>query len=305
MKKTNEEKNIEHFKKTIDEFKSNFEKDFAISEYIVLFEEYKKLVRRYSKTIKQADSMSSKVMKSNESLNDSIQYTINKARAKIMQNIEENRKTKETSSEYLLKLKDFEKLLYESQVREQKLKNKLTFYKKKFGEINDVFDESKIKKEEKIINVNPIELQNINIKQLMVLEVGKSKKNLSLMKLSLNHFSDMIETIEQSSSLENFILGIKRYLINNLNRIYNIKKDYIVFHDKNEIFYLLLRENNKAVLSKFMNDINSKGEVFGFKIVFSMGLTQYQDNTDSIDTFLSRCESAYNQAKRETTPIIK
>lgn len=307
MRKTKEEKIVDHVNEVLENSKNaTIDQETLLKEYEDLFGHYKKLVRRYSKTIKQSDLMGTSVMQQNESLNDSIQYTINKARNKIMENIQEHRKTKEISSEYLAKVKGYERDLAENTMKIQKLQNKLTFYKKRFGEINDIYDESSLKKEKKeeVININEAQYKNMNIKQVMILETNKSKKNLSIIKISLNSFNQMIETIEESSSLENFLLGIKRYLTNNLNRLYNLKKDYIVFHEQNEVFYIITRENSRSTIEKLMKDVNQKGSIFGFKIVFSQGMTQFKESVDSIDTFLKRCENAWRQAKIGNEPIV-
>lgn len=297
MKKTKEELVIERGTNTLKEFYKEVKKDFAIEEFMNLLKEYKKLVKRYAKTIKTADSMGNVVMKKNDSLNDSIQYTIHQARNKILQNIEEHRKTKELSSTYLMKIKDYERELEESYKRNAKLTKKLSFYIKKFGEINDIYDETNIKAELNI-NINPPEYKKLTIKQLILLELTNSKKDLTIIKLALKNFNDMIETIELSSSSINFITGIKKYISNNL------KKDDLLFHEKNEIFYIITREKNRNTIKQLMQTINQKRKILGFDITFSMGITTFLETRDTQEIFLKRCENAFKEAELGITPIV-
>ena len=73
----------------------------------------------------------------------------------------------------------------------------------------------------------------MQIEQIIALELPKYKEGFILSKISLNDFMNMIDTIEESSSIDNFIFGIYKYLKNTFS------KNDIIFHHKLEEFYII------------------------------------------------------------------
>lgn len=297
MRQTKEEKIIEHGTSILEELHRIYKEGLGIDEYYKLLSEYKKLYRRFEKTIKLSDNMGNEIMGKNDLLKDNLQYTISKARAKLMDNVVEHRKTKEASSAYLLKLKEYENELRLSYRQNAKLEKQLALYMKSGGVINSAFNGEEISIKEDF-NLNPTEYKSINITQLLSIELTNENKNIILIKLALRNFKDMIETIESSSSVPKFISGIYKYLLNNLN------KDDIVFHDNNEIFYVLVKDKSLVTVKTLMEQLNKKRKILGFDITFSMGITAFIENKDTSETFLKRCDEAYNDAVNGFNSIV-
>jgi len=297
MRKTKEEKIIEHGESILSELHRIYKEGIGIDEYYKLLSEYKKLNRRFEKTIKLSDSMGNEVMGKNDLLKDNLQYTIGKARAKLMDNVVEHRKTKEASSAYLIKLKEYENELKLSYRQNAKLEKQLSLYMKSGVSINSAFNGEEISIKEDF-NLNPTQYQKININQLLTVELTKDSKDFVLVKLALRDFNKMIETIETNSSVKNFISGIYKYLLNNL------QKDDITFHDNNEVFFLLLKNKSVPTVKALMEKINKKRKILGFDITFSMGITSYIETKDTQDIFLKRCNDAYDEAVNGFNSIV-
>jgi len=298
MQKSREEKIIEHGDDILSELEKVYKEGIGIDEYNKLLKEYKKLFRRYNKTIKLGDSMGSFVMGKNELLHDNLQYTISKARTKLMDNVVEHRKTKEVSSNYLIKIKEYEEALKLSYAKNKKLEKKITQYIKSYGEIQNIFEPTTDNPKDLIKNINPKELTNITINQLISLELSKDSDEFVLTKLALKNFDSMIETIEESSSLSSFLVGIYRYIENTL------KKGDIVFHSKEEEFFVITKNRNANIIKSLVQKINQKRKVLGFDIQFTIGITQYNGSLDTTELLLKRCETAFFEANSTPSSII-
>lgn len=291
MRKTKEERIIEHGDYILKELHKVYEEGIGIDEYYKLLGEYKKLFRRYTKTIKLSDNMGNTIMGKNDTLSDNLEYTIHKARTKLMDNVKEHRKTKEASATYLSRIREYEDALKESYTKNKKLEKKISQYIKSYGEIQNIFESNTLNPKDSIKDINPKELNNMNINQLLSLELTKDNKEFILTKLALNNFDNMIETIEENSSLSNFLSGIYRYLSNSL------KKDDIIFHSKEEEFYIITRNKSTTIIRSLMQKINKKRKVLGFDIQFTIGITQYNKDLDTKELFLNRCEKTFEEAK--------
>lgn len=139
MRKSKEERLIEHGDEVLKELYKVYLEGIGIDEYYKLLKEYKKLYRRYEKIIKLSDNMGSEVMGQNESLNDNLQYTIKTARNKLLENVKEHRKTKEAYTTYKERIVLYDEALKESYAQNAKLERRLNSYIKHFGEINHTF----------------------------------------------------------------------------------------------------------------------------------------------------------------------
>lgn len=109
MRQSKEERIIKHSETVLHKLEKVSDTGSITQEYRKLLNEFKKLNRRFDKTMKQGDKMGSSIMEKNESLNDNLHHTIKTAREKLMGNIVENRKIKESSNKNILKLKMLEK----------------------------------------------------------------------------------------------------------------------------------------------------------------------------------------------------
>lgn len=280
MRKSKEERIIEHGNEILKELHRVYLEGIGIEEYYKLLSEYKKLYRRYDKTIKLSDNMGNAIMVEKDSLSDNLQYTIKTARNKLLENVSEHRKTKDASEIYKEKIKQYEIALDESQNENIKLRKKLNSYIKHFGEIKHQFSEDL-----SYSNDNN-EQKTTSIKEALSLEISKEKSEFVLLKIRLKDFARMREVIEQNGSISNFFKGVHKFIENSFN------KDCIVLNDKVETFYILCRNTNLDEVKILANKLNKKRRVYNFDISFYIGITNYIDKKDTVDTLLKRCDRA-------------
>lgn len=298
MRKAKEERIIEHGDYMLKELHKVYEEGIGIDEYYKLLQEYKKLYRRHEKMIKLSDSMGSGIMEKNDTLSDNLQYTIKTARTKLMDNVTEHRKTKETSSRFQSRSKDLEDALKESYALNSKLEKQLQTYIKQYGVIQHSFSEDVNRNKNIELSINPVEYKNMSIKQVVSMELSKDKFDFVLSKISLNNFDAMIETIEESSSINNFLMGTFKYLKN------SVQKTDIIFHHEMESFYILSRGKTNKEVQKMMEALNKKRKVLNFDIIFSIGITQFITGKDTEEIFLRRCDNAFLEAQNSDENII-
>lgn len=304
MRQPKEERIIEHGSEILKELHKVYLEGIGIDEYYKLLQEYKKLYRRYEKTIKLSDNMGNEIMEQNDSLNDNLQYTIKTARNKLLENVKEHRKTKDAYTQYKELIKKYEVALDESYKENAKLEKKLNTYIKHFGEINHKFSEDLSTNKDQVssagvIDINPAEYKNMDIKKVLSLELSKHKNNLILAKISLKDFGKMRDVIEQNSSINNFIKGTLKYLKNVFD------KDDIIFHDGLEVFYILILENDAKKAKTTLEKLNINRKIFNFTIKFAIGATKFVDGKDNKDTFLRRCESAFKESEENNKIVVK
>ena len=300
MRKSKEEKIIEHGDYILKELHKVYLEGIGIDEYYKLLKEYKKLNRRYEKTIKLSDNMGSGIMEKNDSLTDSLQYTIKTARSKLMENVSEHRKTKESFGQNREKIKKYEEALTESYSQNSKLQNRLNSFIKQYGEVSHSFNEElKSTNPNSKVDINPTEYKNMDIKRVISLELSKESDRFVLSKIKLNNFDDMLETIEENSSIPNFINGTYKYIKNCFN------KNGIVFHDKNEIFYIITTKQDLEVVKNLMAKLNVKRKVFSFTINFSIGTTMFIEGKDTEEILLRRCTNAFIESEKNDKIVVK
>ncbi len=298
MRKSKEERVIEHGEYIIKELHRVYKEGIGIDEYYKLLKEYRRLYKRQEKMIKLSDNMGGEIMEKNDTLSDNLQYTIKTARTKLMDNVSEHRKTKETSSKFQLRSKDLETALKESYEENSKLEKKLRYYIENYGEVKHSFNEEVGSQPTAKIVINPAEYKNMTIKQVVSMELSKDKTSFGLAKISLNNFNAMIDTIEQSSSINNFLLGTYKYLKN------SFQKEDIVFHDTLEAFYIITRNKDSNAVKLLMQKLNKKRKVLNFDIIFSIGMTHFIPGKDTEEIFLRRCENAFIEAQQDETNIV-
>lgn len=184
MRKTKEEKIIEHGDEILKELHKVYLEGIGIEEYHKLLKEYKKLYRRYTKTIKLSDNMGSTIMEKNDNLSENLQYTVKTARNKLMENVKEHRKTKESADIYKEKINQYKKELNESASKNIKLQKQLNSYIKQYGKINHQFNDE-FSDNEEITQINPIEYNSLEIVDLVKSEINKDYSNFILIKIKL------------------------------------------------------------------------------------------------------------------------
>lgn len=299
-RESKEDKLIKHGSEVIKELYKVYDEGIATDEYSKLLKEYKRLYKRYEKTIKLSDSMGNGIMEQNDSLSDSLQYTIKTARSKLMDNVTEHRKTKEVSSKYLERSKKIEEALELSYKEQSTMQKKLKYYIRNYGEIKHSFSEEVGQTKKDIpLQINAAEYKNMNIKQVLSLELSKDdRENFFLARIKLNNFDKMIEVIEQNSSLNNFILGTYKYIKNCFS------KNDIIFHLNREEFYIIVKNRTHMNVKESMMKLNQKRKVLNFPIIFSIGMTKFKDSLDNAEILLKRCDKAFEEAVNSKNNII-
>lgn len=300
MRKSKEERLIEHGDEVLKELYKVYLEGIGIDEYYKLLKEYKKLYRRYEKIIKLSDNMGSEVMGQNESLNDNLQYTIKTARNKLLENVKEHRKTKEAYTTYKERIVLYDEALKESYAQNAKLERRLNSYIKHFGEINHTFNLSLSSSSQSKLDLNQQEYKECDISKVVSLELAKNKENFVLAKVKLDNFSEMREVIESNSSINNFITGIHRYLRNIFNGTHDV-----IFHQDLETFYVIIKDRKKDSVDELLKGLNKKRKVFSFLITFTVGATTYKDSSDNVDIFIKRCNSAFDEAFEKNQIVFK
>lgn len=302
MRKSREERIIEHGDEILKELRRIYKEGIGINEYYKLLNEYKKLYKRYEKTIKLSDNMGNEIMEQNDNLNKNLQYTINTARNKLLENVDEHRKTKDAYSQHREKIKKYEKALEESFAQNSKIQKRLNAYIKHFGEIKHEFHEDINSLDSKISTTNDLnskEFKNMNIEKVLSLELSKKINSLILSKIKLKDFENMVEMIEENSSIENFFKRVYKYIKNCFH------KDDIVYHDKLETFYVISKNQEVHEIKTLINKLNKKRNVFNIPINFTIGMAQYIKEKDTKEHLLKKCEVAFLESSQEDEIVVK
>lgn len=302
MRKSKEERIIEHGDEVLSELHRIYLEGIGIDEYNKLLKEYKKLFRRYEKTIKLSDNMGNEIMGQNDALSDNLQYTIKTARSKLLENVAEHRKTKDAYGQNTQRIKKYEELLHESYMENEKIQKKLNHYIKQFGEIKHEFTQSEERKktlDDIKIDINALEYKNMDIKKIVSLELSKGSENFVLSKVQLNNLSQMFDVIEENSSFENFIKGTYKYIKN------CFQKEDILYHEYLGTFYIITKNKDTNNVLTLIKKLNTKRNVFNFQINFSIGITKYIDGKDTKDILIKRCESAFVQSQETNQIVVK
>lgn len=298
MAKSQEEKNIENGDEVVKELHKVYTDGIAIVEYSKLLKAYKTLYRRYEKTIKLSDVMGNGIMKKNDNLQDNLKYTVQTARTKLMDNVVEHRKTKETSSRYLLKNKMLEEsyntLFEQNSVNEKKLK----YYVKTYGDIAHNMYTQVGEKENTKFDINPPFYRNKTIKHALLLESPHDKTQFILSKIGVQSFDNIVDKIMQLTSLNSFMVAISKYISNYLD-----KNDFL-FHHKMDEFYIISNKKEIDTIKELIDKLNTKREVMNFDVHFCAGITQFIENEDSEEILLQRCDYAYSKVKKENTTVV-
>jgi hypothetical protein len=298
MRHSKEQRVINHSQTILEKLEKVSSNGSVTVEYKKLFEEYKKLNRRYEKTMKQADSMGNSVMQKKDSLSDNLSHTIKVAREKLMDNIVEHRKTKESSNKYMLKLKMLEKSydeLYEQNAVNEK---KLKLYIKNYGNLKETFYTKESEKESTKLDINPPFYRNKKIHQVILLESPQDKSNFVLAKIGLKDYDKVLSHVEQVSSVNTFLLAISKYIKSYVN-----EKEGFLFHHREDEFYLLSYKD-VATVKEFVETLNTKREVMDIQVSFIATITKFIEEEDTEEIILQRCDYAFSKLRKGTKNIM-
>ena len=269
----------------------------CIDEYENLLDEYKKLYKRYEKTIKFSDNIENSIIHENESLSDNLDYTIKIARNKLFQNISEHKKTKITLSSYKQELDQYKNVLDELILEKAIIQKKLNGYIKHFGEIKHQFVQS-VDDEIKLDNSKNKKLQNISLEKVLSLAFIDNEKDFILIKLELQDFEKIIETIKVNTSIKNFIEKTHTFIE------HNIGKDSIIYYEENAVFYIVLINKKIEEAKTLENKLNRKRDIYNFEISFNLAISKFEREKDSIDRLINRCDMGLKEAIKKDHNLI-
>lgn len=293
-KKTKEDKVIEKSNDVIDSFK-NKDEDLQ-QEYIELSKQYNKLYKRYNKIIKINDIMEGNVHNKTISLEDDKKNIINISKTKILDTITSNRLQKEK--------------LVEDQVNDKQtiieLEKQLALYQKNASSASKELVNTVSTLEKTTIKVNKLEVENdrlnkevVALKEIAtpfeeVLEkeienVRRNNDSFVLCMIGIDNFNSLKNKLFEFTTIENFVLGIMKYLKNSLN-----KRDTVIYFEA-EMFYIMMPNSTIERALSIAKTMGKRRSINQLNITLSAGVTALKDD-DDIDSIIERCFNAYNEA---------
>ena len=296
-RKSREDKTIDHAEIVVGDLANIYNTDsIAYTEYANLLNEYKKVTKRFSKTLSMNDSVGKHVIEDNEQLKENVNYTIKKAKDKILYNIEEHRKTKEVLSKH----SETDKELINSLRRElkdlRKYTHKLEQELNKSDEIDhqfyETFDEDVKSKE-----INSIDLKSQSYQTVVNTEIERSKESntaLTIAKLSIDDFTNKLRSLEGVNS-------DKKGLLKVLYKFFTISlgSKNIVYYFKDNVFYILLPNIDLKKSQSLISKINIPRKLSNVTFTFSIGITEFVPATDNFTTINTRVQKANEKASEE------
>ncbi len=289
--KTKEDKIIEKSASALEDLNKLYNHDGrAVIEYTKLFDEYKKLLKRFNKTIKMNDSNGMSIMKTTESLKDTVDYTIKKAREKLFYNVGEHRKTKEF---YAHKIDETNKIIKQLQNELDSAHQKIAALEtKQIHNTKSLFTSGTTTINEEI-NL-PI-FKDISWDTLLNKEITNSKKfnkELYVAKLSIDNFQQIAISIEKSGSVTGFYRAIVRYINITLG------KNTLVYYSHDNVIYLIFTAISQQEIDEKLQKLNAKKRFSDIIIIFSVGVSKFDNENDTFETISEKCNIANEQATK-------
>jgi len=296
IRKSREEKTMEHGDIIVEDLKILYTTDSeAYKEYKKLLNEYKKVTKRFSKTVSMSDSVGKHVIMKNETLKENVTYTVQKAREKILYNIEEHRKTKKVLAKYSDTGKNNIATL-ENEIRD--LKKYIVQLESKSNRTNEVhhqFDEDSVE-QINVKDINSDELKNISYQKILtkyITFIKEKKINFSVAKLSIDDFNEKIKFLNSENSTSNTIIKVLyKFFITGLG------SKNIVYYSGDNIFYFLFPNSDSQESKNFIDKINVKRKLLNVTFTFSIGITQCTEN-DKFEGVEERLTQAHLKASKE------
>jgi len=301
-RKSKEEKIMEHGESVIEDFQTLYDKEArAVIEYSNLLNEYHKLNKRFNKIISINDAVSKDVIVNNESLKDSVDYTIKTAREKLLSNVAEHRKTKEILAQSLQNDKKKDKTLKneleQAYIKISKLEVELENAKRSnTNKAQSLFQ--KRSEHDHTLEINLPQFKNTSYEELLTNEIKKSNLNktqLTVAKLTIDNFQDIKSRIEEHGNVSTFLRGTAKYLYVTLGN------DQIVYYSHHNIYYLIFSNLCIEDAKTKMNVANIKRKLNNLTITFSIGATEHMLDKDSFSSINKRCDEANEEASLDNT----
>lgn len=292
-RKTREEKTIEHGEIVIDDLKKlHSENSEAYMEYSKLLGEYKKLSKRFAKTLNISDTVGKGVLDQTEKLQDNLEYTIDKAKKKILYNIEEHRKTKDVlakvssnESEIVGRLKRELKDLRQYTIKLEHELNKESSVSHEFQESEQVVKPN---------DINPKNLYNKSFEKLITQYLERAIFPTSVAKVSIDDFKHHYNQMKNFGSDKVSILKVFYKYFNT-----TLGAKHIVYYFGNNIFYIILNGQDIKSATNTIETINIPRTVSNISFTFSIGLTELQN--EDYNSFLTRIDQANEEALKDNT----
>lgn len=292
MRQTKEERIIDNSEEIIAELNRVYFQGICIDEYKKLLNEYKKLFKRYEKTIKLSDYIGQSIFQEKENLSDTLEYTINKARKKLFENVEEHKKTKSVFLSYREKMIQYEKSLDSLVYEKDLIKKQLDDYTKQYGEISHKFTDDKF---------DNVMCQNIKLEKLLSIILGNRSENFIFLKLKLKDIEEIIDLIGSQSSINSFISQVYKFIES------VIDKESIVYHEDNGIFFTILVNEDMSNTMQIIEKLNSKRDIYNHKIEFYVSVVEFSSNKNyTVRDYISISNEALRKSiKKEEVTIIR
>jgi len=299
MRKSRDEKTIEHSSIVLDDLEKIYNTDSsAYTEYKRLFDEYKTLAKRFNRTINISDSTGKNVLEDNEQLKENVTYTVEKAKAKILHNISEHKKTKEVLAKHSESDKEYirilKKELKDMRTYTQKLEqdlNKSDSVNHQFYETFDPIIKSK--------DINNVDIGSQSFKDYLQKKLNfANTKNepLCIAKLSIDEFLLKREQLDDiNNDKEGLVKTFYKYFSVSLG------SKHSVYYFSDNLFYIILSnitiEKSRSLISK----INIPRKLSDVVFTFSVGITEFQSKNDNLVSLIRRCDDASKEASKELT----
>jgi len=291
-RKSREERTIEHGDIIVKDLEILYTQDSeAYKEYKKLLQEYKKVTKRFSKTLSMNDNIGKDVIRSNESLKENVTYTVQKAREKIIYNIEEHRKTKEALAKYSdLDKNNMSALQDEISDLKQyisQLENKVT----QNDEIHHQFEQSHATHLQSI-DINSSEIKNMSYQSIVTRYINSAQRNhlnLTVAKLSIDNFTEKLQLLNSENSNRDTIIKVLHKFFTT-----SISSKNIVYYFNDNIFYLIFPDCTAQECKEFIDKVNVKRKLLNVTFTFSIGIAQFEQN-DKFSTFQTRLNNAHNE----------
>jgi len=287
--KTKEDKIIEKSAGVLEDLNKLYNHDGrAVIEYTKLFDEYKKLLKRFNKTLKMNDSNDLHILKNTESLKDTVDYTIKKAREKLFYNVGEHRKTKEF---YTLKMAEANKTIKQLQKELDNAHQKIAELETKQTHTTKSLFSSGSTTIIEEINL-PI-FKDLSWNDLLTKEIETAqnfKKELYVAKLTIDNFEQIATSLEDFGTVTGFYRAIVRYLNITLG------KNTLVYYSHDNVIYLIFTAISESQIKEKIQKLNTKKRFNNIVILFSVGIVRFDGENDTFEIINEKCSIANENA---------
>ena len=295
-RKSKEEKTIDYSSEVLKDLTTLYDEDGrAVIEYRKLLDSYVKLSKRFDKTIHLNDTIGKSVIVNNENLKDTVSYTIETAREKLLYNVSEHRKTKEVLAKTLQSEKNSSKsvrsqldLAYQ---RIATLEKEIEDLKRDTPSVESVFEKREIGGSK--IDINMPQYKKFSFKELLENEIKRcelKKAPLFLVKLTIDNFEKIRNDIEEQGNINNFLKSSVKYISVTLG------KNIIVYFSHHNVFYIIFTELQLEDIKQKLEKLTIKRKLGESTITFSMGCAHFDMDNDDYESINKKCDNANEKA---------